>query len=110
MATLTSNVSGASTVFTVTPRCCCAIPMTARRVTGTSRAVDHGRGASHATRELHLHALPRDLRDHARLRRPFSLGDGLRPGSIADANDESQFAELKTRGELNQIAWGVTCR
>jgi phosphomethylpyrimidine synthase len=35
----------------------------------------------------------------------FSLGDGLRPGSIADANDEAQFSELKTQGELNQIAW-----
>ncbi|NCI46417.1 phosphomethylpyrimidine synthase ThiC [Sediminibacterium soli] len=35
----------------------------------------------------------------------FSLGDGLRPGSIADANDTAQFAELKTQGELNQIAW-----
>ena len=35
----------------------------------------------------------------------FSLGDGLRPGSQADANDEAQFAELKTLGELTQIAW-----
>src|SRR5688500_493753 len=35
----------------------------------------------------------------------FSLGDGLRPGSIADANDEAQFAELYTLGELTQIAW-----
>ena len=35
----------------------------------------------------------------------FSLGDGLRPGSTADANDEAQFAELKTLGELTQIAW-----
>jgi phosphomethylpyrimidine synthase len=35
----------------------------------------------------------------------FSLGDGLRPGSIADANDEAQFAELQTLGELTQIAW-----
>src|SRR5258708_8055192 len=35
----------------------------------------------------------------------FSLGDGLRPGSIRDANDEAQFAELKTQGELNTIAW-----
>ncbi len=34
----------------------------------------------------------------------FSLGDGLRPGSIADANDEAQFAELRTLGELNRIA------
>jgi phosphomethylpyrimidine synthase len=35
----------------------------------------------------------------------FSLGDGLRPGSVADANDEAQFAELKMLGELTQIAW-----
>jgi phosphomethylpyrimidine synthase len=35
----------------------------------------------------------------------FSLGDGLRPGSIADANDEAQFSELKTLGELTKIAW-----
>ncbi|WP_167199306.1 phosphomethylpyrimidine synthase ThiC [Paenibacillus sp. BK720] len=35
----------------------------------------------------------------------FSLGDGLRPGSIADANDEAQFAELRTLGELTEIAW-----
>ncbi len=35
----------------------------------------------------------------------FSLGDGLRPGCIADASDEAQFAELKTLGELTKIAW-----
>ena len=35
----------------------------------------------------------------------FSLGDGLRPGSVADANDEAQFAELQTQGELTRIAW-----
>jgi phosphomethylpyrimidine synthase len=35
----------------------------------------------------------------------FSLGDGLRPGSIADANDEAQFAELDTLGELTKVAW-----
>jgi len=35
----------------------------------------------------------------------FSLGDGLRPGSIADANDDAQFAELQTQGELTRIAW-----
>ena len=35
----------------------------------------------------------------------FSLGDGLRPGAIADANDQAQFAELKTQGELTRIAW-----
>jgi phosphomethylpyrimidine synthase len=36
----------------------------------------------------------------------FSLGDGLRPGSIADANDEAQLAELRTLGELTEVAWG----
>ena len=40
----------------------------------------------------------------------FSLGDGLRPGSIADANDEAQFAELETLGELTQIAWAKGCQ
>jgi phosphomethylpyrimidine synthase len=40
----------------------------------------------------------------------FSLGDGLRPGSIADANDEAQFAELKTQGELTKIAWEMDCQ
>ena len=40
----------------------------------------------------------------------FSLGDGLRPGSIADANDEAQFAELKTQGELTKIAWEMGCQ
>jgi phosphomethylpyrimidine synthase len=40
----------------------------------------------------------------------FSLGDGLRPGSIADANDEAQFAELKTQGELTRIAWEMGCQ
>ena len=40
----------------------------------------------------------------------FSLGDGLRPGSIADANDEAQFAELKTLGELTKIAWDYNCQ
>jgi phosphomethylpyrimidine synthase len=40
----------------------------------------------------------------------FSLGDGLRPGSIADANDEAQFAELETLGELTKIAWEKDCQ
>ncbi|MCG8507469.1 MAG: phosphomethylpyrimidine synthase ThiC [Sphingomonadales bacterium] len=40
----------------------------------------------------------------------FSLGDGLRPGSIADANDAAQFAELETLGELTQIAWERDCQ
>lgn len=40
----------------------------------------------------------------------FSLGDGLRPGSIADANDAAQFAELKTLGELTKIAWKHDCQ
>jgi phosphomethylpyrimidine synthase len=40
----------------------------------------------------------------------FSLGDGLRPGSIADANDAAQFAELETLGELTQVAWKNDCQ
>ncbi len=40
----------------------------------------------------------------------FSLGDGLRPGSIYDANDEAQFAELETLGELTKIAWAKGCQ
>jgi phosphomethylpyrimidine synthase len=40
----------------------------------------------------------------------FSLGDGLRPGSIADANDAAQFAELETLGELTKIAWDKGCQ
>ena len=40
----------------------------------------------------------------------FSLGDGLRPGSIADANDKAQFAELETLGELTKIAWAKGCQ
>jgi len=40
----------------------------------------------------------------------FSLGDGLRPGSIADANDAAQFAELETLGELTRIAWARDCQ
>ncbi|MFF4411541.1 phosphomethylpyrimidine synthase ThiC [Streptosporangium sp. NPDC001559] len=40
----------------------------------------------------------------------FSLGDGLRPGSIYDANDEAQFAELRTLGELTHVAWEYDCQ
>ncbi len=40
----------------------------------------------------------------------FSLGDGLRPGAIADANDEAQFGELETLGELTKIAWEMDCQ
>jgi phosphomethylpyrimidine synthase len=40
----------------------------------------------------------------------FSLGDGLRPGCIADANDEAQFAELRTLGELTRVAWDRDCQ
>ena len=40
----------------------------------------------------------------------FSLGDGLRPGSIADANDRAQFAELETLGELTRVAWDHGCQ
>ena len=59
------------------------IPMTAKRMTGivSSRRIDHGEVVSGASRgEFSLHALSRDLRDHAAYDVSFSLGDGLRPG------------------------------
>jgi len=84
------------------------IPMTARRVTGiVSRGgsimakwcLAHHRESFLYTRFEEICEIMKAY-DIA-----FSLGDGLRPGSIADANDEAQFAELKTLGELTQIAW-----
>jgi phosphomethylpyrimidine synthase len=84
------------------------IPMTARRVTGI---VSRGGSimakwclAHHQENFTYTH-----FRDICEIMRAydvsFSLGDGLRPGSIADANDDAQFAELQTQGELNRIAW-----
>ena len=70
------------------------------------RRLDHGGlvpGASHRSRS----STPTSrscARSCARYDVTFSLGDGLRPGSIADANDEAQFAELRTLGELTKIA------
>ncbi len=84
------------------------IPMTARRVTGIV-----SRGGSIMAKWCLAHH--QENFTYTRFREiceimqaydvSFSLGDGLRPGSIADANDEAQFAELKTQGELNRIAW-----
>jgi phosphomethylpyrimidine synthase len=84
------------------------IPLTADRITGIV-----SRGGSilakwclthHAENFLYTHF--EDICDIMKAYDvAFSLGDGLRPGSIADANDEAQFAELKTLGELTQIAW-----
>ena len=84
------------------------VPMTARRVTGIV-----SRGGSIMAKWCLAHHQENFTYTHFReiceIMRAydvsFSLGDGLRPGSIADANDEAQFAELKTQGELNQIAW-----
>jgi phosphomethylpyrimidine synthase len=84
------------------------IPMTARRLTGI---VSRGGSilakwclAHHEENFTYTH-----FREICEIMRAydvsFSLGDGLRPGSIADANDEAQFAELQTQGELNRIAW-----
>ncbi|MBY0430461.1 MAG: phosphomethylpyrimidine synthase ThiC, partial [Rhodospirillales bacterium] len=84
------------------------IPLTARRVTGI---VSRGGSilakwclAHHQENFLHTH-----FREICEIARAYdiglSLGDGLRPGSIADANDAAQFAELKTLGELTRIAW-----
>ncbi len=84
------------------------IPLTAKRVTGI---VSRG-GAILAAwclahhRENFLYTHFRDICEiMAAYDISFSLGDGLRPGSIADANDEAQFAELDTLGELTKIAW-----
>jgi len=84
------------------------IPLTARRVTGI---VSRGGSimaawclAHHEENFLYTH-----FEDICEIMKAydiaFSLGDGLRPGSIADANDEAQFAELRTLGELTEIAW-----
>ncbi|HSV04126.1 MAG TPA: phosphomethylpyrimidine synthase ThiC [Phenylobacterium sp.] len=84
------------------------IPLTARRVTGIV-----SRGGSIMAKWCLAHHrenfLYERFADICEIMRAydvsFSLGDGLRPGSIADANDEAQFAELRTLGELTKIAW-----
>jgi len=84
------------------------IPLTARRVTGIV-----SRGGSILAKWCLAHHQENFLytrfREICEIMRAydvsFSLGDGLRPGCIADANDEAQFAELKTQGELTKIAW-----
>jgi len=84
------------------------IPLTAKRVTGIV-----SRGGSILAKWCLAHHQENFLYTHFReiceIMRAydvsFSLGDGLRPGSIADANDEAQFAELQTQGELTRIAW-----
>ena len=84
------------------------IPLTARRVTGIV-----SRGGSIMAKWCLAHHQESFLYTHFReineIMRAydvsFSLGDGLRPGSIADANDRAQFAELETLGELTKIAW-----
>jgi phosphomethylpyrimidine synthase len=84
------------------------VPMTARRMTGIV-----SRGGSIIAKWCLAHHRESFLYTHFReiceimaaYDVSFSLGDGLRPGSIHDANDEAQFAELKTQGELNRIAW-----
>ena len=89
------------------------IPFTAQRVTGI---VSRGGSimakwclAHHQESFLYTHF--RDICDiMAAYDVSFSLGDGLRPGSIADANDEAQFAELETLGELTTIAWEHDCQ
>jgi phosphomethylpyrimidine synthase len=84
------------------------VPMTARRVTGI---VSRGGSILAAWclahhRENFLYTRFEELCEiFSAYDVAFSLGDGLRPGSIADANDDAQLAELKTLGELTQIAW-----
>ena len=84
------------------------IPMVTRRVTGI---VSRGGSilAEWMVKNHRQNMLYERFEDICRILRKydvtFSLGDGLRPGSLADASDEAQFAELKTLGELAQVAW-----
>ncbi|MES2906393.1 MAG: phosphomethylpyrimidine synthase ThiC [Pseudomonadota bacterium] len=89
------------------------VPMTAKRVTGiVSRGgsiMAHWCLTYH--KESFLYERFGDICDIMRKYDvSFSLGDGLRPGSIADANDEAQFAELETLGELTKVAWDKGCQ
>jgi phosphomethylpyrimidine synthase len=89
------------------------VPLTAKRVTGiVSRggSIMAGWCLAHH-RESFLYERFGDICDiMARYDVSFSLGDGLRPGSIADANDAAQFAELETLGELTRVAWEKGCQ
>jgi phosphomethylpyrimidine synthase len=89
------------------------VPLTARRVTGiVSRGGSIMAGGCLAHhRESFLYERFGDICDiMAKYDVSFSLGDGLRPGSIADANDVAQFAELETLGELTKVAWDKGCQ
>jgi phosphomethylpyrimidine synthase len=89
------------------------VPLTARRVTGiVSRGGSiMARWCLAGHRESFLYERFDEICDIMRKYDvSFSLGDGLRPGSIADANDAAQFAELETLGELTKIAWDKGCQ
>ncbi len=89
------------------------VPLTANRVTGiVSRGGSiMARWCLSHHRESFLYERFSDICDIMRKYDvSFSLGDGLRPGSIADANDAAQFAELETLGELTKIAWDKGCQ
>ncbi len=89
------------------------VPLTAKRVTGiVSRGGSiMARWCLSHHRESFLYERFDEICDiMRRYDVSFSLGDGLRPGSIADANDAAQFAELETLGELTKIAWQKGCQ
>ena len=89
------------------------VPLTVNRVTGiVSRGGSIMAGwCLHHHRESFLYEHFEEICDiMRRYDVSFSLGDGLRPGSIADANDAAQFAELETLGELTKIAWAKGCQ
>ncbi|AQQ08168.1 phosphomethylpyrimidine synthase ThiC (plasmid) [Roseibium algicola] len=89
------------------------IPLTVNRVTGiVSRGGSiMAKGCLHHHKESFLYEHFEEICDICRAYDvSFSLGDGLRPGSIADANDAAQFAELETLGELTKIAWAKDCQ
>jgi phosphomethylpyrimidine synthase len=89
------------------------VPLTARRVAGIV-----SRGGSIMAKWCLAHHQENFLHTHwdelceilAAYDAGFSIGDGLRPGSVADANDEAQFAELQAQGELTRRAWTHGCQ
>jgi len=88
------------------------VPFVRKRITGIV-----SRGGSlmahwmeHHKSRISVRALRRHLQSFQKHDVSFSLGDGLRPGCIADASDEAQFAELKVLGELTKKAGSTMCK
>ena len=112
--TLIEQCEQGSTISPSTPACASLMfrsPPTASPALCRAAARSWPSGACRGTRNRFLYERFDEICDiMRRYDVSFSLGDGLRPGSIADANDRAQFAELETLGELTQIAWDKGCQ